>query len=167
MTARDTYTFTYTADADPKNADYVVRTFGCDGGYFDNYVVKELSEFNNAYTGVRLDKVTAHIALNLIDFKVHNKKVDPSAETHLPISPAMEYLWHYNYDGTHSTISCKRSNVEDNCLTFVRKWPRSNRLKHRITWYFKPRIWYFLKEVKFEKLNTRNLVLQQGSSGKV
>jgi hypothetical protein len=35
--------------------------------YFDTYIGKELSEFNNAYVGVRLDKVQAHITLTLKD----------------------------------------------------------------------------------------------------
>jgi hypothetical protein len=52
--------------ASKTNPDTSCHSFGA-SRYWADYIQKQLSEFNNAYCGVRLDKVSYHVATGLSD----------------------------------------------------------------------------------------------------
>jgi hypothetical protein len=100
LMCRDQYYIEYTAKKD--KPDFVTHAFHWHW-YWDNLMKSQLTEFNNAYRGINLQRVKVHVTLTLKDFQIKDKN-SSSIDNYFPRSPDFMYLWHYSYE-TPSDVS--------------------------------------------------------------
>jgi hypothetical protein len=100
LLCRDQYYIEHTAQKDKPY--FVTHAFGWHW-YWDNLIKPQLTEFNNAYRGINLQRVRLHVTLTLKDFQIKDKH-STSVDNFFPMSPDLMYLWHYSYETSYSTI---------------------------------------------------------------
>jgi hypothetical protein len=94
LMCRDQYYIEYTAQND--KPDFVTHAFGWHL-YWNKLIAPQLSEFNNAYRGINLQRVRLYVTLTLKDFQIKDKH-STSVDNYFPRSPDLMYLWHYTYE---------------------------------------------------------------------
>lgn len=161
LKCQDNFYISYVAAGPQTVYDYTPHVFKLNDSYFDSLIKSQLSEFNNAYCGVRLEKVTYYI--QIFREAVYNVIPDKSADQVDSTVRFQTYLWHYNYDGDPFVCLITNEYIDEHQLKYVKRWPKSDHVKHRITWYLKPRGFMFANN--FEKIaNMKTLLSSQSSS---
>jgi hypothetical protein len=145
----------YTAQKD--KPDFATHGFGY-LHHYDTLIRPQLTEFNNAYLAMAVFKLVLHVTITLKDFQIKDKH-SSAIDNYFPRPPDLQYLWHYSYEKNDdaSKICCDTDYIDSNCLTYVKRFPRNNTIRHRITWYFKPRQYARPADHKFENLKMEDL----------
>jgi hypothetical protein len=118
------------AKSDP---DYKCHVFGPDNTYWDSLMPQEVKLFNDGYIGFRIEKVRMYVELSLDDFKIMVTAAVSTVHTFYPSKLALNYLWHYSYDGKHDTTDCDKDFVDQHCLTYGKRIPENGHIRHRVT----------------------------------
>jgi hypothetical protein len=129
--------------------------------YFDNHVNNQLSEFNNAYVGVMVNKAVMYVRISLQSCSHVVDSVDKKVVQEMDNS-GFNYLWHYNYDQTFDKLQCDEETVSKKCLKFVKKWKKGG-VHHKATWYFRGRSYYIPSDGKFESKKMHDILSDSGS----
>ena len=156
------YTYFVNFKSAKKDPDFLCHKFSA-SQYYDNYIAKELKEMNTAYSGFRCGKVVAHVTITMAD-KRYEYDADLDAKIKQVVVGPDQYLWHYSYDGQLNGVLCDRNSVTSKCLGFIKKWPKSDYVRHRISWYLRAHKWHYPEGDTFEKVQWEALITGQESS---
>jgi hypothetical protein len=139
-----------------KVPDVATHAFGPQFNY-DTLVKSQMSEFNNAYLAAAILKATMWVTIQLKNYQIKDKH-SSSVDNYYPRPPDLSYLWHYSYEKDSSKIACSQDYIDKNCLQYIRRFPRSNTIKHKIVWNYKPKKYYIPDDNKLENVTALQLL---------
>lgn len=159
LKAHDTFDIHFGAGKD--KADYKTHPF-VNSAYYDGYIQGQMSEFNNAYTKMRIDKVVAYITMTVTGRAGIVGSISKDVHYIHEYGRNIPYLWHYNYDGKANDVMCNQDYIDKNCLKFLKNTSIGSVIRKKVTWLLRPKNW--LVGLKgFENYKFEDVMVNQAS----
>lgn len=127
--------------------------------------ITQLKEFEDKYISCMLRKVVMYFRGWLHGYAYDAQDTISGASKHFFDFGNHRYLWHYNYDNSYTEVKCDSEYINTNGIEHVRDWPKGRKIKHKLTWYFKPKEMFYPVGGKFSTMEFSVLAKGQMSDG--